>query len=115
MVGVKADMSKVFLSFFICLSLTVFSQSPVIKITEAKLKEAKSVKDIIPGLEACNIKSFLICFTVAGQAKEYENQKEFFDTTGKSLITARKKGKFFFIEKIKSDCFPRAGIKVIVE
>ncbi len=108
-------MKKSLFTFLLFVSGLIFSQSPAIRITEAKLKEAKSVKDIVPGLDACNIKSFVICITVVGQAKEFENQKEFFSTTSKSLITATKKGKFFFIEKIKSDCMPRSGIKVIVE
>ncbi len=108
-------MKKSFFILFFFTSFAVLSQSPVIKITEAKLQEAKSVKDIVPGLDACNIKSFVISITVVGQAKEFENQKEFFNTTSKSLMTATKKGKFFFIENIKSDCMPRAGIKIIVE
>lgn len=108
-------MKKSFFIFLLFISASVFSQSPVIKISETKLKEAKSVKDIIPGLDACNIKSFVVSIAVVGQAKEYENQKEFFDATAKAFMMATKKGKAFFIENIKSDCMPKRSIKFIVE
>jgi len=104
-----------FCLFFIC-SLGAISQAGKIKISEAKLKTAKSIKDIIPELKDCEITSYLTVFSLKSSVKEFDVKNEFFTPEVKSVSGSLIKGEKFFFEKIKCNCRNvRSSYTILIE
>jgi hypothetical protein len=97
-----------FILFFVSLfAFKAQSPAPEIKISSVKLgltNRLATVKDIIPGLAACNINSCKLTFSLKGSVKEFGLASDSLTPETRMIISGFRSGQKFFIEDIKSNC-----------